>query len=111
MAAHAKYNDVCLFSIRQIPEAYRFMSQTVPKRKNKQSKQKVGETPVHGNDVHSPPANEIMATRDHEKKHKKQRKHDEEKERRKKKKDKKKKKQRHSPDHIGQDSSILFCWM
>ena len=82
----------------QIPEQYRFMSQTVQKKKhkNKKSKQKSGDIPLH--DSHIDSNSEMVSGREHEKKHKKQRRHDEEKERRKKKKDKKKKKQRHSPE-------------
>ncbi|CAG2170072.1 unnamed protein product [Oppiella nova] len=80
-----------------LPEQYRFMSQTVQRKrhKHKKNKQKSGETPSY--DSHS----EVSEVASHEKKHKKQKRHDEEKERKKKKKDKKKKKQKHIPDGTG----------
>jgi mediator of RNA polymerase II transcription subunit 19 len=80
-----------------LPEQYRFMSQTVQrkKHKHKKNKQKSGDTPSH--ESHSESADVIQS---HEKKHKKQKRHDDEKERKKKKKEKKKKKQKHIPDGV-----------
>jgi len=72
-----------------LPEQYRFMSQSVQrkKHKHKKNKQKSGETPSH--DSHSETIDMVLQS--HEKKHKKQKRHDDDKERKKKKKDKKRK--------------------
>lgn len=114
-----------------VPDQYRFMSQTVQRKKHKHKKSHKnrsgpngsGDSPIGGpNDHHSSHLlsdsninsdllSSLSSNRDrdsHEmmmKKHKKQRRHDDEKEQRRKKKKDKKKKKRHSPDSPPYDPS------